>query len=144
MSSRGLCSTHLVIVHPFQVATTYCRMDMGARGPAVRAGQWVDAGQVVDYVGMAGLTSGPHLRFITKKGKVFDPRTALPKYVTRDSPRASLATPCFAFDERVSSSVQLPFEFPLLREFGLILGRQDLVGKTFERIMCDGGVLLRA
>ncbi|TPW20431.1 MAG: peptidase M23, partial [Elusimicrobia bacterium] len=75
----GACGMSVVIVHPDQVASTYCHMDQGARGPTVRAGQWVNAGDTIGYVGMTGLTTGPHTHFITKKGEIFNPRTVLPK-----------------------------------------------------------------
>lgn len=75
----GNCGMSVLIVHPDKIASTYCHLDQGKRGPPVRPGQWVDAGDTVGYVGMTGLTTGPHTHFITKKGDIFDPRAVLPK-----------------------------------------------------------------
>lgn len=75
----GSCGMSVLIVHLEQTASTYCHLDQGKRGPPVQPGQWVNAGDTIGFVGMTGLTTGPHTHFITKKGDIFDPRTVLPK-----------------------------------------------------------------
>ena len=46
---------------------------------AVRAGQWVEAGQVIGYVGSPGWSTGPHLHFEGRvNGLVKNPLSYLP------------------------------------------------------------------
>lgn len=67
---------YVVIAHPDGLATTYFHMPVG--GPTVRRGQYVTANQVVGSVGMTGMTTGPHLHFMARKGDVIDPLSVLP------------------------------------------------------------------
>lgn len=49
---------------------------MSRLGPGIKAGVHVEQGQVVGYVGMTGLASGPHVHYeLLRNGKHIDPRT---------------------------------------------------------------------
>lgn len=68
----------VVVAHENGLVTTYHHLDLGAKGPTVRPGQYIGAGQTVGFIGMTGMTTGPHLHFIAKKGDLVNPRTVLP------------------------------------------------------------------
>ena len=55
----------VIIGHYSNFQTEYVHLDNRARPPIVQAGQQVSAGQVIAYIGMTGLTTGPHLHFMT-------------------------------------------------------------------------------
>lgn len=50
------------------VTTSYCHM---VESPAVRYGQWVNAGQIIGYVGTTGNSTGNHLHFETMVNGIF-------------------------------------------------------------------------
>lgn len=52
---------HVVLRHANGFRTLYAHMSSTARG--VRSGARVNQGQVIGYVGMTGLTTGPHLHY---------------------------------------------------------------------------------
>lgn len=55
----------VIIGHYSNFQTEYVHLDNRARPPLVQPGQTVTAGQVIAFVGMTGLTTGPHLHFMT-------------------------------------------------------------------------------
>lgn len=65
---------------PQKLSTLYAHLDVGAYGPTVRAGQTVRRGEIIGYIGMTGITSGPHLHFeVRENGQHKNPRLYLPK-----------------------------------------------------------------
>jgi len=66
---------HVVLDHGGGVETLYAHMSR----IAVRAGQWVEAGQVIGYVGSTGWSTGPHLHFeVRVNGVARNPLAYLP------------------------------------------------------------------
>jgi murein DD-endopeptidase MepM/ murein hydrolase activator NlpD len=73
---RGGYGNSLDVRHPNGFVTRYGHMRGFASG--IRSGSHVSMGQTIGYVGMTGLTTGPHLHFEVLVGGVQrDPRTAL-------------------------------------------------------------------
>ncbi len=69
----------VIIAHATNLSTLYGHLDLATRPPLVRPGQFVQAGQVIAYVGLTGWTTGPHLHFMTiYNGRAFDPLGLLP------------------------------------------------------------------
>jgi murein DD-endopeptidase MepM/ murein hydrolase activator NlpD len=68
----------VVIAHDDGLVSLSAHLDDAFAAPPVRAGDLVRAGQVIGYVGMTGLTTGPHLHFSVHdvKGPV-DPQAVL-------------------------------------------------------------------
>jgi murein DD-endopeptidase MepM/ murein hydrolase activator NlpD len=70
----------IVIAHDTKLSTRYAHLDVAPWGPTVKAGDKVKRGQIVGYIGMTGITSGPHLHFeVLESGDHRDPRRYLPK-----------------------------------------------------------------
>ncbi|WP_432987161.1 peptidoglycan DD-metalloendopeptidase family protein [Dactylosporangium sp. CA-233914] len=59
-ASIGGCGWYVKIQHAGGVSTLYCHM---VRRGVVNAGQHVEAGQVIGYVGSSGNSSAPHLHY---------------------------------------------------------------------------------
>jgi murein DD-endopeptidase MepM/ murein hydrolase activator NlpD len=65
----------VIIAHSENLQTWYAHIDNAARPPAVRAGETVEAGQVIAYIGMTGRTTGPHLHWaVMFNGSFANPR----------------------------------------------------------------------
>ena len=65
----------VVIAHSDELVTWYGHVDNRRHRPAVAAGDHVSAGQVIAYVGMTGMTTGPHLHWIVQfRGEWANPR----------------------------------------------------------------------
>jgi murein DD-endopeptidase MepM/ murein hydrolase activator NlpD len=74
--SRGGYGNSIDVKHPNGFVSRYGHMRGFASG--LRVGSRVSMGQTIGYVGMTGLTTGPHLHFeILVGGVQRDPRTAL-------------------------------------------------------------------
>ena len=69
----------VVIAHTRTLATLYAHLEDEAAPPVVTPGQAVKRGQIIGYIGMTGLTTGPHLHFeVRLTGQCQDPRNYLP------------------------------------------------------------------
>jgi murein DD-endopeptidase MepM/ murein hydrolase activator NlpD len=69
----------VVIAHTRTIATLYAHLEDETAPPAVTPGQVVKRGQIIGYVGMTGLTTGPHLHFeVRVAGQCQNPRDFLP------------------------------------------------------------------
>ncbi|NCV01802.1 MAG: M23 family metallopeptidase, partial [Proteobacteria bacterium] len=61
------------------LATLYAHLDNRGMPPVVKEGQVVRRGQVLGYIGMTGLTSGPHVHFeVLVNDQPINPRKYLP------------------------------------------------------------------
>jgi murein DD-endopeptidase MepM/ murein hydrolase activator NlpD len=68
------------VAHKGGLATLYAHLDDEKNKPTVKAGDRVERGQVIGYIGMTGLTTGPHLHFeVLTGGEPRNPRLYLPK-----------------------------------------------------------------
>lgn len=66
------CGNGLVIAHTGDYTTQYCHMALGSL--TVKAGQMVQAGDILGQVGLSGNTQFPHLHFdLSKAGISIDP-----------------------------------------------------------------------
>ncbi|HVU51894.1 MAG TPA: peptidoglycan DD-metalloendopeptidase family protein, partial [Polyangia bacterium] len=83
---RGSGNT-VVLAHANGISTRYYHLSRYARG--LHVGQQVHQKDVIGYVGMTGLATGPHLHFsVTKNGAFVDPSKL---QVSRDAPVADRA-----------------------------------------------------
>lgn len=74
---RGGAGNCVIVSHAGAMESIYMHLQRFARG--LRPGQGIRQKQVIGYVGMTGLATGPHLHFSLRVGKRFvDPRTQKP------------------------------------------------------------------
>ncbi len=81
-SGRSPYSTswNVIIAHSSNLVTWYAHLDNRAHKPVVRAGQYVQKGQLIAYEGMTGNTTGPHLHWAVQLNEVWvNPRLFLPR-----------------------------------------------------------------
>ena len=72
--ARGGYGNAIVLSHSNDISTLYGHMSRFAR--AIRVGSHVQQGEVIGYVGMTGLATGPHLHYeYLKNGVHMDPQT---------------------------------------------------------------------
>lgn len=70
--NAGPCGNMVAIDHAGGIRTLYCHLKGFASG--LRAGQKVEARQLIGYIGQTGRVTGPHLHFAVKKnGGFIDP-----------------------------------------------------------------------
>ena len=70
----------MIIAHSSHLVTWYVHIDNQGHKPVVHAGQYVAKGQVIAYVGMTGMTTGPHLHWsVQLDGNWVNPRLFLPR-----------------------------------------------------------------
>jgi murein DD-endopeptidase MepM/ murein hydrolase activator NlpD len=64
----------VIIAHPGGLASVYAHLDDTFARPPVRTGDSVKGGQVIGFVGLTGITTGPHLHFsVLRAGEPIDP-----------------------------------------------------------------------
>ena len=67
-----------LVAHPGGYVSEYAHLDDTFALPPVRTGQVVKAGQVIGFIGLTGITTGPHLHFaVLKDGAPIDPLSLL-------------------------------------------------------------------
>ncbi len=68
----------VVVRHGTYVSTLYAHLDDRVLATPVKAGDKVRRGQIIGFVGLTGLTTGPHLHFeVRVNGQPIDPRPLL-------------------------------------------------------------------
>jgi murein DD-endopeptidase MepM/ murein hydrolase activator NlpD len=68
----------VLIAHPGGVVTVYAHLDDTFTRPPVHIGDAVAANQVIGFVGLTGITTGPHLHFsVSRAGQPIDPLSLL-------------------------------------------------------------------
>ena len=64
----------VIVSHTGGLVSVYAHLDDTFARPPVRAGDSVKAGQVIGFVGLTGITTGPHLHFsVLRGGEPVDP-----------------------------------------------------------------------
>ena len=75
-SENRLASYGMVVLlrHDDRVTSVYAHLDDRAHGISVIAGDTVQKGQILGYVGLTGYSTGPHLHFeVRLDGQPLDP-----------------------------------------------------------------------
>ena len=68
----------VLIAHPGGLVSVYAHLDDTFARPPVRIGDPVIAGEVIGFVGLTGITTGPHLHFaVLSGGQPIDPLSLL-------------------------------------------------------------------
>ncbi|HEY4395193.1 MAG TPA: peptidoglycan DD-metalloendopeptidase family protein [Polyangia bacterium] len=100
---RGSGNT-IVLAHANGLSTRYYHLSRYARG--LHVGQQVRQKEVIGYVGMTGLATGPHLHFsVTKNGAFVDPSKL---NVSRDAPVPDHAAYMDAIRPRIAALKAIP------------------------------------
>ncbi|TME74594.1 MAG: hypothetical protein E6I48_08995 [Chloroflexi bacterium] len=58
----------VIVAHPGGLVSVYAHLDDTFARPPVRIGEAVSGGQVIGFVGLTGITTGPHLHFAVQSG----------------------------------------------------------------------------
>ncbi len=67
-----------MLAHPGGYVSEYAHLDDTFALPPVKTGQVVQAGQVIGFIGLTGITTGAHLHFaVMKDGAPIDPLSLL-------------------------------------------------------------------
>ena len=73
-------SWNVIIAHSDHLVSWYAHVDNNYHPPAVKSGQFVAKGQLIAYIGMTGMTTGPHLHWAVQlDGNWVNPRLFLPR-----------------------------------------------------------------
>ena len=68
----------VLVAHPGGLVSVYAHLDDTFTRPTVRIGDAVRANQVIGFVGLTGITTGPHLHFaVLRSGQPIDPLSLL-------------------------------------------------------------------
>jgi murein DD-endopeptidase MepM/ murein hydrolase activator NlpD len=68
----------VLVAHPGGLVSVYAHLDDTFTRPTVRIGDAVRANQVIGFVGLTGITTGPHLHFaVLRGGQPIDPLSLL-------------------------------------------------------------------
>lgn len=70
----------VLIAHDGGLFTLYAHLDDTVAPPPVKVGQAVQAGDPIGWIGLTGITTGPHLHFVIRRGdEPVDPSGLLPR-----------------------------------------------------------------
>ncbi len=79
-NERSSYGMRVTVAHDTKLSTLYAHLDVGRYAPTVKPGDSVKRGQIIGFIGMTGITSGPHLHFeVLETGQPRDPRKYLPR-----------------------------------------------------------------
>ena len=115
----GGYGNQVIVRHGGGLESLYAHLSGYARG--LKTGQKVRQGEVIGFVGMTGLATGPHLDFrLRQSGKFINPAKAI-------NPRG----------EPVSKGAMAAFEKVMAQELALLKGEQSAAEYTVDSIVPD-------
>lgn len=115
----GGYGNQVIVRHGGGLESLYAHLSGYARG--LKTGQKVRQGEVIGFVGMTGLATGPHLDFrLRQSGRFINPAKAI-------NPRG----------EPVSKSAMAAFEKVMAQELALLKGEQSTSDYTVDSIVPD-------
>ncbi len=115
----GGYGNQVIVRHGGGLESLYAHLSGYARG--LKTGQKVRQGEVIGFVGMTGLATGPHLDFrLRQSGKFINPAKAI-------NPRG----------EPVSKDAMAAFEKVMAQELALLKGQQSAAEYTVDSIVPD-------
>ena len=115
----GGYGNQVIVRHGGGLESLYAHLSGYARG--LKTGQKVRQGEVIGFVGMTGLATGPHLDFrLRQSGKFINPAKAI-------NPRG----------EPVSKGAMAAFEKVMAQELALLKGEQGAAEYTVDSIVPD-------